>query len=94
MAVCKGHQHYVDGFDLMQQAEMCVLRMQNAFQFVPRESRIVYPELLICDTRECPVDLPVMRTTGDRLKQMKRVKEHNDIKTRDWVKCHEDQAHP
>lgn len=87
MSMTKGRTHVVDGFDLKEQAEMFVMRIQNAFQFVPREKRIDFPNLVILDTRESGHD--GMRTTRDRLEQMSQIDAENERRTQAWVKRHE-----
>ena len=88
MSVIKGEERYVDSFDLLDQARLCVLRMQQHFQFAPRDKRISFPDLVIRDTRECPIERP--NGTCDKLRMMKRIESENDMRTQEWRKRHED----
>ena len=88
MSMNNGKELIVDSFDLLDQARLCVLRMQQHFQFAPRDKRIIFPDLVIRDTRECPIDRP--NWTGDKLRMMKRIESENDRRTQEWRKGHED----
>ena len=89
MSIIKGKEQYVDSFDLMDQAKLCVLRMQQDFRFALRDKRICFPDLVIRDTRECPIERTNGRKTGDKLRRMKRIEQENDRRTREWRKRHE-----
>ena len=89
MSIIKGRERYVDSFDLMDQARLCVLRMQQDFRFALRDKKINFPDLVIRDTRECPIERPTGRKTTDKLRRMKRIDAENDRRTRDWRKRHE-----
>ena len=88
MSMNNGKELIVDSFDLMDQARLCVLRMQQHFQFAPRDKRISFPDLVIRDTRECHIERP--NGTGDKLRMMKRIESENDMRTQEWRKRHED----
>ena len=85
MSVINGEERYVDSFDLLDQARLCVLHMQQDFRFALRDKKINFPDLVIRDTRECPIE----QTTGDKLRRMKRIDAENDRRTREWRKRHE-----
>lgn len=87
MSMNNGRELIVDSFDLLDQARLCVLRMQQHFQFAPRDKRISFPDLVIRDTRECHIERP--NGTGDKLRMMKRIDAENDRRTREWRKRHE-----
>ena len=89
MSIIKGKERYVDSFDLMDQAKLCVLRMQQNFRFALRDKRIIFPDLVIRDTRECPIERATGRKTGDKLRRMKRIEKENDRRTLEWRKRHE-----
>ena len=89
MSIIKGKERYVDSFDLMDQARLCVLRMQQNFRFALRDKRIIFPDLVIRDTRECPIERATGRKTGDKLRRMKRIEKENDRRTLEWRKRHE-----
>ena len=89
MSIIKGREQYVDSFDLMDQARLCVLRMQQDFRFALRDKKINFPDLVIRDTRECSAEHPTGRKTGDKLRRMKRIDAENDRRTREWRKRHE-----
>ena len=89
MSINKGRERYVDSFDLMDQAKLCVLRMQQNFRHALRDKRIIFPDLVIRDTRECPIERATGRKTGDKLRQMKRIEKENDRRTLEWRKRHE-----
>ena len=89
MSINKGRERYVDSFDLMDQAKLCVLRMQQDFRFAIREKRIIFPDLVIRDTRECPIERTNGRKPGDKLRRMKRIEKENDRRTLEWRKRHE-----
>lgn len=86
MSVINGEERYVDSFDLLDQARLCVLHMQQDFRFALRDKKINFPDLVIRDTRECPIE----QTTGDKLRMMKRIESENDRRTQEWRKRHED----
>lgn len=86
MSVINGEERYVDSFDLLDQARLCVLHMQQDFRFALRDKKISFPDLVIRDTRECPIE----QTTGDKLRMMKRIESENDERTQEWRKRHED----
>lgn len=86
MSVINGEERYVDSFDLLDQARLCVLHMQQDFRFALRDKKISFPDLVIRDTRECPIE----QTTGDKLRTMNRIESENDRRTREWRKRHED----
>ena len=56
MSIIKGKEQYVDSFDLLDQAKLCVNRMQTDFRFALRDKLIIFPDLVIRDTRECPIE--------------------------------------
>ena len=89
MSIIKGKEQYVDSFDLMDQARLCVLRMQQDFRFALRDKRIIFPDLVIRDTHECPIERATGRKTSDKLRRMKRIEQENDRRTREWRKRHE-----
>ena len=89
MSINKGRERYVDSFDLMDQAKLCVLRMQQNFRHALRDKRIIFPDLVIRDTRECPIARASGRKTVDKLRMMKRIEQENDRRTREWRKRHE-----
>lgn len=86
MSLNNGREQYVDSFDLLDQAKLCVNRMQTDFSFALRDKRIIFPDLVIRDTRE----LPIEQTTVDKLRMMKRIESENDRRTQEWRKRHED----
>lgn len=88
MSMNNGREQYVDSFDLLDQAKLCVNRMQTDFRFALRDKRINFPDLVIRDTRECPIERP--NGTGDKLRMMKRIESDNDMRTQEWRKRHED----
>ena len=90
MSIIKGRERYVDSFDLMDQARLCVLRMQQNFRHALRDKQIIFPDLVIRDTRECPIEWPTGRKTTDKLRRMKRIDAENDRRTLEWRKRHED----
>ena len=87
MSMNNGAEQYVDSFDLLDQAKLCVLRMQTDFRFALRDKQISFPDLAIRDTRECHIE----RTNGtkDKLRRMKRIDAENDRRTLEWRKRHE-----
>ena len=87
MSIVKGREQYVDSFDLLDQAKLCVNRMQTDFRFALRDKQISFPDLVIRDTRECHIERP--NGTGDKLRRMKRIDAENDRRTREWRKRHE-----
>ena len=87
MSINKCVEQYVDSFDLLDQAKLCVNRMQLDYHFFLHDKRISFPDLVIRDTRECPIDRP--NGTGDKLRRMKRIDAENDRRTREWRKRHE-----
>ena len=89
MSVINGEEQYVDSFDLLDQARLCVLRMQTDYRFFLRDKRISFPDLVIRDTREYPIEWPTGRKTTDKLRRMKRIDAENDRRTREWRKRHE-----
>ena len=89
MSVINVEERYVDSFDLLDQARLCVLRMQTDYRFFLRDKRISFPDLVIRDTRECPIERASGRKTGDKLRRMKRIEKENDRRTREWRKRHE-----
>ena len=89
MSVFNGEERYVDSFDLLDQARLCVLHMQQDFRFALRDKKINFPDLVIRDTRECSAEQPTGRKTGDKLRMMKRIDAENDRRTREWRKRHE-----
>ena len=89
MSINKGRERYVDSFDLMDQAKLCVLRMQQNFRHALRDKRIIFPDLVIRDTRECPIERATGRKTGDKLRRMKRIEKEHDRRTLEWRKRHE-----
>ena len=89
MSIIKGKEQYVDSFDLMDQAKLCVLRMQQNFRHALRDKRIIFPDLVIRDTHECPIERATGRKTSDKLRRMKRIDAENDMRTREWRKRHE-----
>ena len=89
MSINKGVEQYVDSFDLLDQAKLCVNRMQLDYHFFLHDKRISFPDLVIRDTRECPIEWPTGRKTGDKLRRMKRIDAENDRRTLEWRKRHE-----
>ena len=89
MSIIKGKERYVDSFDLMDQAKLCVLRMQQNFRHALRDKRIIFPDLVIRDTHECPIERATGRKTSDKLRRMKRIEQENDRRTLEWRKRHE-----
>lgn len=89
MSMNNGAEQYVDSFDLLDQAKLCVNRMQLDYHFFLHDKRISFPDLVIRDTRECPIEWPTGRKTGDKLRRMKRIDAENDRSTREWRKRHE-----
>ena len=89
MSMNNGREQYVDSFDLLDQAKLCVNRMQLDYHFFLHDKRISFPELVIRDTRECPIEWPTGRKTGDKLRRMKRIDADNDRRTLEWRKRHE-----
>ena len=89
MSMNKGVEQYVDSFDLLDQAKLCVNRMQLDYHFFLHDKRISFPDLVIRDTRECPIERATGRKTGDKLRRMKRIEKENDRRTREWRKRHE-----
>ena len=89
MSMNNGEEQYVDSFDLLDQAKLCVNRMQLDYHFFLHDKRISFPDLVIRDTRECPIEWPTGRKTGDKLRRMKRIDAENDRSTREWRKRHE-----
>ena len=88
MSLNNGREQYVDSFDLLDQAKLCVNRMQTDFRFALRDKQISFPDLVIRDTRECPIERP--NGTCDKLRMMKRIESENDRRTQEWRKRHED----
>ena len=86
MSINNGVEQYVDSFDLLDQAKLCVNRMQLDYHFFLHDKRISFPDLVIRDTRECPIE----QTTGDKLRRMKLIDAENDRRTQEWRKRHED----
>ena len=89
MSIIKGRERYVDSFDLLDQAKLCVNRMQLDYHFFLHDKRISFPDLVIRDTHECPIERETGRKTGDKLRMMKRIEAENDRRTREWRKRHE-----
>lgn len=89
MSMNNGAEQYVDSFDLLDQAKLCVNRMQLDYHFFLHDKRISFPDLVIRDTRECPIEWPTGRKTGDKLRRMKRIDAENDRRTLEWRKRHE-----
>lgn len=87
MSINNGVEQYVDSFDLLDQAKLCVNRMQTDFRFALRDKQISFPDLVIRDTREFPIERPT--STTDKLLRMKRIGADNDRRTREWRKRHE-----
>ena len=87
MSMNNGREQYVDSFDLLDQAKLCVLRMQQNFRHALRDKRIIFPDLVIRDTRECPIDRAT-GTTG-KLRRMKRIDAENERRSLEWRKRHE-----
>ena len=85
MSMNNGREQYVDSFDLLDQAKLCVNRMYLDYHFFLHDNRISFPDLVIRDTRECPIE----QTTGDKLRRMKLIDAENDRRTREWRKRHE-----
>ena len=56
MSMNNGREQYVDSFDLLDQAKLCVNRMQLDYHFFLHDKRISFPDLVIRDTHECPID--------------------------------------
>ena len=89
MSMNNGREQYVDSFDLLDQAKLCVNRMQLDYHFFLHDKRISFPDLVIRDTHECPIERETGRKTGDNLRRMKRIDADNDRRTREWRKRHE-----
>lgn len=89
MSLNNGGEQYVDSFDLLDQAKLCVNRMQLDYHFFLHDKRIIFPDLVIRDTRECPIERPTGRKTTDKLRMMKRIDAENDRRTQEWRKRHE-----
>ena len=89
MSLNNGREQYVDSFDLLDQAKLCVNRMQLDYHFFLHDKRISFPDLVIRDTRECSAERPIGRNTGDKLRMMKRIDAENDRRTQEWSKQHE-----
>ena len=89
MSINKGVEQYVDSFDLLDQAKLCVNRMQLDYHFFLHDKRISFPDLVIRDSRECTIERETGRKTGDKLRRMKRIDADNDRRTREWRKRHE-----
>lgn len=89
MSMNNGREQYVDSFDLLDQAKLCVNRMQLDYHFFLHDKRISFPDLVIRDTHECPIERETGRKTGDKLRRMKRIDAENDRRTREWRKRHE-----
>ena len=89
MSMNKGVEQYVDSFDLLDQAKLCVNRMQLDYHFFLHDKRISFPDLVIRDTRECPIERETGRKTTDKLRRMKRIDAENDRRTQEWRKRHE-----
>ena len=89
MSINKGVEQYVDSFDLLDQAKLCVNRMQLDYHFFLHDKRISFPDLVIRDSRECTIERETGRKTGDKLRRMKRIDAENDRRTREWRKRHE-----
>ena len=89
MSVINGEERYVDSFDLLDQAKLCVNRMQLDYHFFLHDKRISFPDLVIRDSRECTIERETGRKTGDKLRRMKRIDAENDRRTREWRKRHE-----
>ena len=87
MSLNNGREQYVDSFDLLDQAKLCVNRMQLDYHFFLHDKRISFPDLVIRDTREFPIERPTSAT--DKLRRMKRIDAENDRRTREWRKRHE-----
>ena len=89
MSVINGEERYVDSFDLLDQAKLCVNRMQLDYHFFLHDKRISFPDLVIRDSRECTIERETGRKTGDKLRRMKRIDAENDRRTLEWRKRHE-----
>ena len=89
MSKNNGREQYVDSFDLLDQAKLCVNRMQLDYHFFLHDKRISFPDLVIRDSRECTIERETGRKTGDKLRRMKRIDADNDRRTREWRKRHE-----
>ena len=94
MSLNNGVEQYVDRFDLLDQAKLCVNRMQLDYHFFLHDKRISFPDLVIRDTRECHIEWPTGRKTTDKLRRMKRIDAENDRRTREWSKRHEAAPRP
>ena len=89
MSLNNGREQYVDSFDLLDQAKLCVNRMQLDYHFFLHDKRISFPDLVIRDSRECTIERETGRKTGDKLRRMKRIDADNDRRTLEWRKRHE-----
>ena len=89
MSLNNGKEQYVDSFDLLDQAKLCVNRMQLDYHFFLHDKRISFPDLVIRDSRECTIERETGRKTGDKLRRMKRIDADNDRRTQEWRKRHE-----
>ena len=85
ISVIDGSELYVDSFDLIDQARLCVLRIQDAYHSAPQDKFIRYPRLVIRDTQSESAP----RTTRDRLSQMAQIEAANDRRTQEWSARHE-----
>ena len=86
MSMNNGREQYVDSFDLLDQAKLCVNRMQLDYHFFLHDKRISFPDLVIRDSRECTIERETGRKTGDKLH---RIDAENDRRTLEWRKRHE-----
>lgn len=92
ISVIDGSELYVDSFDLLDQARLCVLRIQEAYHSAPQDKFIRYPRLVIVDGQSDTCELAgerSTRTTRDRLETMAQTDAANDMRTREWSARHE-----
>ena len=85
ISIIDGSELYVDSFDLLDQACLCVLRIQDAYHSAPQEKFIRYPRLVIRDTKSESAP----HTTRDRLSQMAQIEAANDRRIQEWSARHE-----
>lgn len=85
ISVIDGSELYVDSFDLLDQARLCVLRIQEAYHSAPQDKFIRYPRLVIRDTQSGSAP----RTTRDRLETMAQTEAANDRRIQEWSARHE-----
>lgn len=86
----------VASFDQLDQARICVQRIQTAYNSMPQYRFTRYPRLVIVDGQSNTSELAgecVSRTTRDKLEQMKKIDEENERRMNEWSKKHETAPH-